>query len=108
MIAPRTRCFASWHARSPMPTIEKEGTSLESRCASASTRFGSRPTTAYVSARASTPRRYGPRRDECVPTLRRECDFLAERATDEHGFVVLARATSRAAVHVPLDALLEP
>ena len=52
----RTRCFASWHARSASPTIANPGTPGW-RCASTSTRRGSSPTSAWVIARASTQRR---------------------------------------------------
>src|SRR5512132_1958265 len=62
----RTRCFASWHARSARPTIENEGTPL-GKYASTSTRRGSRPTSAYVTARASTFARYGCGRHASVP-----------------------------------------
>ena len=41
-----TRCFASWQARSASPTIANDGRSAVTRCASTSTRRGSRPTTA--------------------------------------------------------------
>ncbi len=51
----RTRSRASWQARSASPTIAKPG--MPSRtCASTSTRRGSRPTSAWVTARASTRR----------------------------------------------------
>ncbi len=49
----RTRCFASWQARSARPTIAKPGIPGW-RCASTSTFRGSRPTSAWVTARAST------------------------------------------------------
>ena len=49
----RTRCFASWQARSARPTIAKPGMPGW-RCASTSTFRGSRPTSAWVTARAST------------------------------------------------------
>jgi hypothetical protein len=49
----RTRCFASWHARSASPTIAKPGMPGW-RCASTSTLRGSSPTSAWVTARAST------------------------------------------------------
>ena len=49
----RTRCFASWHARSARPTIVKPGRPL-STFASTSTRRASRPTRAWVTVRAST------------------------------------------------------
>ena len=49
----RTRCFASWQARSASPTIANAGTPGW-RCASTSTLRGSRPTSAWVTARAST------------------------------------------------------
>ena len=52
----RTRCFASWQARSARPTIVKPGR-RSSTCASTSTRRASRPTSAWVSVRASTPPR---------------------------------------------------
>ena len=53
----RTRCFASWQARSASPTMAKPGTP-GCRCASTSTLRGSRPTSAWVTARASTPPRW--------------------------------------------------
>ena len=62
----RTRCFASWHARSARPTTVKAGIPF-GRCASTSTRLGSSPTSAKVTARPSTPRRYGRICDTCVP-----------------------------------------
>ena len=63
----RTRCFASWQARSARPTIENEGCCPERRCASTSTRRGSRPTSANVTARPSTSRPYDGTRHETVP-----------------------------------------
>ena len=63
----RTRCFASWQARSARPTIENEGCCPERRCASTSTRRGSRPTSANVTARPSTSRPYDRTRHETVP-----------------------------------------
>ena len=67
----RCRCAraacASWQARSASPTIENAGRpSLRGR-ASTSTRRGSRPTSAWVSARASTLRRYAEMCDDFVP-----------------------------------------
>src|SRR5205085_2631795 len=49
----RTRSFASWQARSARPTMEKLGIA-DWRCASTSTRRGSSPISAYVTACAST------------------------------------------------------
>ena len=53
-----TRSFASWHARSTRPTIFSPGVPPPTR-ASTSTRRGSSPTRAWVTARASMTRRYG-------------------------------------------------
>ena len=50
-----TRSFASWHALSGRPTIANAGTP-RCRCASTSTGRASRPTRAWVMARASTSR----------------------------------------------------
>ena len=49
----RTRCFASWQARSARPTIVNTGWP-SSTCASTSTRRASSPTSVWVSMRAST------------------------------------------------------
>ena len=66
-IPERTRSRASWQARSARPTIAKPG--MPSRtCASTSTRRGSRPTSACVTARASTLRRYERNRDAAAPS----------------------------------------
>ena len=54
----RTRCLASWHARSASPTIAKPGMPGWT-CASTSTFRGSRPTRVWVTARASTQTRVG-------------------------------------------------
>ena len=54
----RTRCLASWQARSARPTMVSDGVLLPWICASTSTRRGSRPTRAKVTARASTTRSY--------------------------------------------------
>ncbi len=62
----RTRSRASFSALSASPTIANAGTPSW-MCASTSTRRGSSPTSACVTARASTPRRYGKNRHESVP-----------------------------------------
>ena len=92
-----TRCRASSHARSGRPTITKAGVPSLT-CASTSTRRGSRPTRAWVTARASTLRRYAEKRHESS----------SELAHDEHVFEVLAGATAGAAVHVAAQPLVEP
>ena len=99
MIPLRTRCRASAHARSGRPTITNAGMPFVTS-ASTSTRRGSRPTSACVTARASTLRRYGGMRDGFLPAS-------SAKARDEHVFEVLAGATARAAVHVAAQARLE-
>ena len=64
----RTRCFASWHARSAMPTIANPGTP-SCRCASTSTLRGSRPTSAWVTARASTLSTLGMNMERCATRM---------------------------------------
>src|SRR5438105_6488688 len=68
--------------------------------ASTSTRRGSRPTSACVTARASTLRRYGAKVYDFVPSSSGD-------ARDEHVFEVLARTPSGAAVHMTAQALVE-
>ena len=75
-----TRSFASWHALSGRPTMAKAGTPRW-RCASTSTGRASRPTRAWVTARASTSRRYAGKchvwrteREGFVPTSSRNTD----------------------------------
>src|SRR5690242_8779894 len=115
-----TRCFASWQARSARPTIEKAGRSAPTRCASTSTRRGSRPTTAEVTARASTPPTlraiHARETDDSEPRVCRAPGSQAEAwhrlagsAGDGHEnrLVVLAAATAGAPVHVPLVACRE-
>ncbi len=81
-IPERTRSFASWQALSGRPTIANAGTPRW-RCASTSIGLASRPTRAWVVARASTPSTvggrcarfaHGPRRlrHGSVPTSSRE------------------------------------
>ena len=78
----RTRSRASWQARSARPTIAKPG--MPSRtCASTSTRRGSRPTSACVTARASTHRGYERSGNSWLPGSsqdRRSRDCLLARA----------------------------
>src|SRR5690242_14930065 len=95
----RTRCRASAHARSGRPTITNAGRPSRT-WASTSTRRGSRPTSACVSARASMARRYVEMCDDFVPAL-------SGNARDEHVFEVLAGAAAGATVHVPAQARLE-
>ena len=84
----RTRCFASWQARSARPTIENEGCCPERRCASTSTRRGSRPTSANVTARPSTSRPYDGTRHETVPITshHRNVDGDPRRSRPKGGF----------------------
>src|SRR5713101_122357 len=72
-----TRCRASLHARSGRPTITNAGVPSLT-CASTSTRRGSRPTRAWVTARASTPRRYVENRHETVRACARDRASSAE------------------------------
>src|SRR6478735_8222059 len=86
--------------------MENAGRSAETRCASTSTRRGSRPTTAEVRARASTPSTVRANR----ATLRAEsgskvCRYRGARlgrGDDENRLEVLAGPSARAAVDVPL------
>src|SRR5258708_24268529 len=66
-----TRCRASAQARSGRPTITKAGVPSLT-CASTSTRRGSRPTRAWVTARASTLRRYAENCHESVRACARD------------------------------------
>src|SRR4029079_5914016 len=90
MIPLRTRCRASAHARSGRPTITNAGMPFVTS-ASTSTRRASRPTSAWVTARASTLRRYAGKRDGLL-------EASSAKTRDEHVFEVLARATAGAAV----------
>ena len=64
----RTRCFASWHARSASPTIASPGRPFW-RWASTSTLRASSPTRAWVTVRASTVRRYAAKTHASVSNL---------------------------------------
>ena len=100
----RTRCFASWQARSARPTIVNAGRPLWT-CASTSTRRGSRPTSAWVTARASTLSTLRRRGARVCAELRRRLSALAR---DEHVFEELAGPPARAPVDVAAVARLEP
>ena len=64
----RTRCFASWQARSARPTIASPGRPFW-RWASTSTLRASSPTRAWVTVRASTVRRYAAKAHASVSNL---------------------------------------
>ena len=76
----RTRCFASWQARSARPTIAKPGMP-GCRCASTSTFRGSRPTSAWVTARASTHATVGTRGADRAVNAARVPSSLTRAAT---------------------------
>src|SRR5579862_9282711 len=97
----RTRVRASAHARSGRPTIANAGNPVSCTSASTSTRRGSRPTSACVTARASTQRRYAGNRDVLVDDLQRtEPDELA---AELHRALVGAELAQRLLPVEPLD-----
>src|SRR4051812_30096031 len=107
----RTRCRASAHARSGRPTMTKDGAPFLTS-ASTSTRRGSRPTSACVTARASTSRRYVEMCDETVRASSRHTHTRPPggarlRVSDQHVLVVLAGPTPRPPIHVPPEPRLE-
>ncbi len=72
-----TRSFASWQALSGRPTIAKAGTPRW-RCASTSTGRASRPTRAWVTARASTSRTYAGNRHGGARNVPNRCASVHE------------------------------
>ena len=80
----RTRSFASWQARSARPTIANAGTPRW-RCASTSTRRGSRPTSAWVTVRASTQPPYEGRRHSLSNSVTTRPQLVAQPARSSDG-----------------------